>query len=125
MAAGTAVVTSEGLGSVKKLKFVWTSGTSGEAGTVTKVADHRLTGVMTRVVIVPAASGDQPDDLFDVTITNSDGIDVLLGNGANCSNASTTHILESGLLPVSRDQLTLNVSGAGSANKGTVILYVE
>lgn len=120
--AGTVVATQETLGNIQKIKWAWTSSAGGAADDTTT---KPLAGKVICVYIIPGAAGDAPDDLFDVAITDGDSVDILLGLGANCSNAHTTVIMEDQLGAVDNDFLTLAVTNAGAANTGTVIVYVQ
>jgi hypothetical protein len=120
--AGTVVTTEEVLGDIQKVKWVWTSSAGGAADDTT---DKAFSGIVERVIIIPGTAGDAPDDLFDVAITDGDSVDITLGNGANCSNANTTVIMSDKLSAVDNDTLTLAVTNAGAAKKGTVIVYVR
>ena len=51
--------------------------------------------------------------------------DVLMGAGANRDTADTEQVLASLLGYVANDKLTLNVSSAGNAKKGTTIVYIR
>lgn len=118
--AGTVVTTEIIAGPMRKIAFAWTSSGAGAADATTT---HAYQGKLAAVHIIPGTGGDTPDDLFDVTLTDSHGVDLLYGHGANCSNANTTVIENVG--PISNDALTLGVTNAGAANTGTVVAYIE
>ena len=121
--AGTVTVTETTYTSVKKIKWVWTSTSGGAADLVTTKA---FDGLLERVAFIPDGGGTQPTDNYDITITDADGVDVLAGLGANLSNAATvvkTHA--NGLTAVAGSTLTLNVTNAGSAKGGIVIVYLR
>lgn len=50
---------------------------------------------------------------------------MLMGAGADRSNASTEQVLASSLGIVANDKLTLSVTNAGDTKSGTVILYIR
>lgn len=120
--AGTVTVTERTHTSVKKITWDWLSDASGNADLVTTAA---YDGVIQRLVTVPDGGGTQPTDLYDLTITDGDGLDVLLGAGANRSNASTQQVASSSLGVVAGDTLTLNISNAGNAKGGVTHLYIR
>ena len=118
--AGTIVTTEISGGEFEEVKFAWISSAGGAAdATSVKVYSGRVL----ECVIVPGAAGDAPTDLFDVTVTDQDSVDVLYGRGANCSNADTT-VINAGLGVAVNSALTLAVTNAGAANTGTVILHI-
>lgn len=125
MAAGTVTITEETHGSLKKITFAWTSGTVGEGGTASGTTTNAYTGALERLVTVPAGGDDAPDDNYDLTLTDEDSVDALVGAGANRHTSTTQQVLGSSLGVVANDKLTLNVTNAGDANKGTVYVYLR
>lgn len=120
--AGTVVTTEETFGSIRKVKFAWTSDSGGAADAVTtKVFNGKIEGLAT----IPSGGGTAPTDNYDVAITDADGIDVLFGAGANRDTANTEYVQGSSLGAVASDVLTLAVTNAGSAKAGTVILFIR
>ncbi len=124
--AGTVTNTEITHPTVKKIKFAWTSSAGGAADSTTT---NVYSGSVDRVVFVPGSAGDQPTDLYDVVINDSDSIDILEGSGANLTNASTVHIT-----PVTTNKiqslicettLTLGVTNAGDTKKGEVYVYLR
>lgn len=109
------------LGNVEKITWAWTSGSAGEEITGTTTYPH--TGEVLRCYCVPGTGDDTPSDQYDITVSDGDSIDVLLGYGANCSNASTAVIAFGGA--VVGDTLTMSATNAGNSNKGTVILHLR
>ena len=115
---------------VNRIAWAWTSDASGN---VTDATDIPVAGTLARVVFVPGTGGNAPTDLFDVTITDPAGIDVLSTQGANLSATVASEIcpgipLKDGTTTSTvprlvNDVLTLNVSNAGNTKSGTVILY--
>jgi hypothetical protein len=118
-AAGTVTVTEETFGTVKKITFAWTS-TAGGAADAPTVAT--FSGKIEALVTIPDAV-DAPTTLYDVTVTDADGVDVLAGAGANRSATATELVLASLLGIVANDLLTVNITNAGAAKKGRVIVY--
>lgn len=109
--------------SVKRIYWDWLST---DLGVVTSQTTKAFDGVIERAVFIPDAAATQPTNLYDVTITDSDGVDVLAGLGADLSNAATVVKKHSdGLTAVAGSLLTLNVSNAGDAKGGIVILLLR
>lgn len=123
MAGSATTFTETTFSSVKKVVCAWTAddATGSVSGTTTAVYDGKLIGLST----VPAAAGDAPTDNYDVTVTDVDGWDVLLGAGANRDTTNTEHVAEASLGAVSGSKLTINVTNAGNSKKGTVILWIR
>ena len=119
--AGTVVTTEETYGSVKKIKFEWTSSAGGAADAVTTNA---YSGVLERLITIPGAGGSAPTTLYDVVV-NDDAGDALMGAGANLSATVTEQVLASSLGSVANDLLTLAVTNAGNAKTGTVVIYLR
>lgn len=115
--AGTVTILENEAQPVTEVKFSLTSSAGGAAdGTST----YYLNGRVAEVQIVPG--GTTPTDLFDIVITDANGIDVLYGNGANCSNANNailkpdSHIVNS--------QLTIAATNMGNAKTATVYVKI-
>lgn len=122
-AAGTVTLTEETHGTLKKISFAWTSDGSGVvSGTLTTAA---YTGALERLVTVPAGGGSAPTDNYDVTLLDGDGVDVLMGAGADRDTANTEQVLRDALGVVANDRLELRVANAGNAKSGTVHVYLR
>ena len=128
MAAGTATKTETvTAASVRQIKWEWTAGTAAapaQLGGVTSATTAVLNGVIESVTQIPG--GTTPDNLYDVTITDANSVDVIAGLGANLSSSATTYKTKAdGLGVVVNSVLTLNVSNAGSAKTGTTIITLR
>ncbi len=124
MAIGTATVTETVHTSVKKIKWVWASSADNQGAL--KVTTKAYDGLIERAEFIPDSGGTTPSNLYDVTITDSESVDVLAALGADLSNAATvTKVHSNGLGAVAGSVLTLNVSNAGLSKGGTVILYLR
>jgi len=122
---GTVVIAEETYSTIKKIKFEWTSVDGGaDAGKATKTTTKFFTGEIIRLVTIPDAV-DAPTDNYGVTITDEDGTDVLMGGGLLRDTLNTEQVLASSLGCVANDKLTLNISAAGNAKKGTAIIYIR
>lgn len=118
--AGTVTVTYVETRTVKRVALAWVSDASGVvSGTLTKT----LSGEIARVSFVPDGGGTQPSDLYDLTLLDADGTDVLSAAGANLSNASKTNSVVPGRLVDST--LELSITNAGNAKGGTLVLWMR
>ena len=125
MAVGTVTVTEETYGTLKKIKFVWVSGTDADAGTASGATTGAYTGALERLVTVPAAAPNAPDDNYDLTLLDEDSVDVLVAAGANRHTTTTQQVLGTSLGIVANDKLTLNVTNAGASKGGTAYVYLR
>jgi hypothetical protein len=117
---------------VRKITLAWTS-TAG--GAVSGILTDYLSGALVRVVFVPGAGGVQPTNLYDVTLLDEQGFDVLTGQAANLSNVTTTQLAPGTtctdgittflVSPQIDDRLQLTVANAGNAKSGSLILYLR
>jgi hypothetical protein len=123
---GTVTVIEETFSYIKKIAFSWLSEDGGgDAGKATLTTEESYTGEIIRLVTVPSAAPDAPTDHYDVVVNDEDGNDVLMGAGADRSDADTEQVLASSLGCVANDQLSLSITSAGNAKKGTVYLYIR
>lgn len=115
---------------IVRITIDWTSHTD---GTVTQAFPKAYSGIIERVVFNPGATA--PANLYDVTLTDDQGVDVLAGQGANLSDTATTHVkpgvpfkdgTTTSVAPVVIDDtLTLNITNAGSGKTGTIVVYLK
>jgi hypothetical protein len=127
MAGTAAVTTSELGGSVTQYSIAWVSDASGNVNTNT-IAIKR--GVIIGVKFVPDAGGTQPSDAYDLLFQDANDVDLLMGGGANLSNSLSTR--KKPALNTSDEvffegsaSCELNITNAGNAKGGTVILWVR
>ena len=125
MAAGTVTVTESGSGTVKKVVFAWTAGTSAEAGTASGSTTKPYDGEILGLTTIPGTATEQPDDNYGVTVTDSGSHDVLLGAGASRDETNTEHVTRASLAAVASSILTVNITAAGASTTGTVIVYIR
>jgi hypothetical protein len=123
-AAGTLTVTTADLGGgVTRYTLAWTS-TAG--GAVSSNAFSVKRGDLIQAKFVPGSP--TPSNLYDVTLVDQDGFDVLDGLGANLSNTSPS-VIAGPTPPIGfvdgTQTLDLVVANAGSAKAGTVTLWVR
>lgn len=129
--AGLSV--ARGLHTIVSTVLDWTSDASGDvSGTSTTMP----TGTVVAVEFTPDSAGTQPSDLYDVTFTDSNSVNVFddgagASIGANLSNAATVHAIPfvgGGAVTYVRRWLpggsyTLVVANAGNAKGGLVTIY--
>jgi len=125
MAAGTITFTEITYGTVKKIKAAWTAGTAGDAGKAEDSTENYYDGRIIGVVTVPGTVGDQPDDNYSLEVQDDDGVDLLLGSGANRDETNTESLAELDCAGVARSKLTISISSAGASKKGTVYVYIR
>jgi len=117
MAASITVGEDIGNG-VHKITYTWTSAAD---GTVSGSTTNAYTGKVRRIITDPDGTAAPTAD-YDITIADSDGYDLLDGNGANRATATTEVVAPSGIVVGST--LTLSVENAGDTKQGVVIVYV-
>lgn len=93
-----------------------------------------IQGTIERIVFLPASdTGETPFNLYDVTLIDRDGIDVLGGKGANLSNTAASSVLVTDATPVlpiaTIGPLTLNIthadSGGAGVHSGTIRIFLR
>lgn len=120
MATGGTTATLRKHGSVRCLKLVWLSTAGGAVQSDPIGADGSL--VWAR--LASDGGGTAPTDLYDVTVTDEHGADLLAGGGANVTAATTVELHQrTTSLGFAGGTITLTVANAGAAKGGTVYLY--
>lgn len=128
--AGTATIT-EALTDVSphivKITWVWEADGAGVVSGADGITTNIFTGIVTNLLTHPDA-GDPPLNLYDITILDDEGYDVLNGAGMNRSNAADEQTcgFVAGGMPraIKNTTLTLTIAAAGADNNGTAILYI-
>ena len=130
MAVGTATFTYTEHATVNKMSIDWTASSS---GIVPATASKIISGELLRCVFVPDSGGTAPTNNYDMTIVDSESVDVLSGNGANLSSTVTKSIvpceemLSGGSSGVAKfaimSALTISASNCGASNGGNVHIY--
>ena len=124
MAAGTVTITEETYGTIKKIKFSWTSGDGAEDGTASGQTSEVYSGKILGLATDPGSTA--PSDNYTITITDEDSMDILMGAAVgNRDTATTEYILSTSLGAVANDKLTINVSSAGTSKQGIAYLYIR
>lgn len=119
---GTVTLTERISGSMSKLIYSWVSDATGRASVTT---GNYFTGRVIAAVTIPGASPNAPTDNYDVTVSDGDGHDVLLGNGID-RDETNTELIKAEVLPAVVDsRLRLSVANAGNAKRGTVVLWLQ
>lgn len=120
-AAGTVTVEEVRFGSVRMIVWTWTSTAGGIADGATT---YSYDGELVMLATDPSGAAAPTDD-YDLTITDSRGLDVLTGSGANRDAADTEYVRRTSLGAVAVSTLTLNISNAGAAKSGVVVLLLR
>ena len=129
VAVGSVTVTTTqyaGLNNANRVRYAiaWTS--SAATGAVSGNAFSTVRGKLLMVKFMPSLAGTQPDNLYDLTLVDSDSIDLLNGAGANLSNATGLYVTFNP--PIYLDgtsTLDLVIANAGNSKTGTVYIWVE
>lgn len=122
MANMVCTITEITHGTIKKIKFDWLSDDS--AGTVTGTTTAAFDGRIIGLCTVPSGV-TAPDADYDITLTDSDGVDVLLGAGIDRHTSNTEYVAEASMAGVAHSKLTFNVAAAGNAKLGTAYVYIR
>ena len=139
MATGTVTVTripnvenAADKNIVRRVIIDWISDDMGDVA-----YDLDLNGEIVRVVTVPGAGANQPDDNYDVTLVDAYGIDVLRSMGTNRDETNTEEFV-----PYTTDEViamvqeaifheylsgryTFTVAAAGDTLSGQAVLYLK
>ena len=125
--AGMVVTTTEKTWtSVREISFAWTA--DSVTGAATGATTAPFDGQALALITDPSGGGTQPDDNYDVTITDASGIDILNGLGANRDETNTELVLSTAaapFAPVAGSVLTVNIANAGVSNAGVAILRIR
>ena len=120
--AGTVVISEKTqVPTVKLIKLEWTSDASGDADATTTTA---IDGECLLFGTDPSGAS-APTDNYDITITDEDGLDVLVGAGADRDTANIEYVQGSSLGVCAGTKLTITVSNAGSSKSGVAYLFVR
>lgn len=126
MAGSITVTPSDVGGGVTKYSIAWTSDASGN---VSGTSFDMKRGGIGQVKFVPGAGGVQPSSAYDLTLIDSDSVDLLAGTGADLSNSVSTRtvpVIGTGnmLVYFEGGAVTPSISNAGNAKQGTFVLLV-
>lgn len=118
--AGTVTVEESQFNGINKIKWTWLSTAGGAADLITPKSYY---GEVIALVTDPDGTAAPTDD-YDITITDTEGYDVMQAAGAD-RDTSTTETAVPTAKSVAFGQLTLNVTNAGNAKAGVAILYIQ
>lgn len=122
--AGSAMVQTQSVkGNLVKVVLDWLSDAS--AGNGTFVLSGTFSGKINCIMIGSDSGGTAPTNLYDLTITNALGADILAGGGANIAVPGTKVLAGSTLPALMDDTLTVNLSNAGNAKGGIIWMFIE
>lgn len=108
---------------LQKIQWDWLSASD---GTVSSAASGWYCGKIVKVSLASDSGGTAPTNLYDVTIEDGDGLDVLSGNGANVTASATVYINDpTKMLWVRSGTLTLKVANAGDEKGGVVTMLIQ
>lgn len=124
----SGLIYDAGKSNVKTYKFEWTSSSG---GAVQEVGAIRVSGIVLGVEFVAGAGSFLPTDLYDVTLLNEQGADILNGAGADVPVAGsaqarfrTPRNVDKGSIILREHVITPAISAAGNAKTGVIYLYV-
>ena len=118
--AGTITAAESRQASVKQIVFSWLADSSGD-GTATATT-YSYSGELIKVICEPGAT--TPDDLYDVTLSDDNDLDLLAGQGADCPDAANL-VITGGMLPVTNSVISLTIAGGGNVATGKVYIYLR
>lgn len=108
---------------ITQIAIDWTSDATNDA-TITLSG---VAGILHRVSFNPDAGGTQPDDNYDVTISDVDGVQLFTTSTLDETNSSTVAILVtdgSGYIPTPiLGDMTIVIGAAGAGNGGIIRFY--
>ncbi|MBN2129142.1 MAG: hypothetical protein JW741_06580 [Sedimentisphaerales bacterium] len=107
---------------VAKIIADWVSDGDGDASGQTTY--EWFLGKVIGLTTIPSGTA-APADNYDVTITDENGHDVLLGAGADRDTANTEHVAEASLGAVAKSPLTFTVADAGDTKAGQIVLWIR
>jgi hypothetical protein len=120
--AGTVTKIEDRRNGLSKIKVTWSSDTAGAA---TSTTDYSYNGQVWQVVTIPDGGATAPTAAYDITIKDSDGVDLANALLADRSATATEAKFKSdGLLSVQGSTITLAVSNAGDTKGGVVIIHL-
>jgi len=124
-AVGTVTITTTPMADLHLTKYslAWVSDGSGNvSGNAATFAQGRLI----QIKFIPDGGGTAPTALYDVVLSDSNGVDFLGGAGANLSaTVSTITVPTVPLVYDATSTLDLVVSNAGISKGGTVRLWFQ
>ena len=99
--------------------------TTDASGDVSEETTATINGQISRVVTNPD-NADTPTTLWDLTLKDEDGVDILTGDGADrdaADSGASEQIAPCPQCPAIRSKLTFTVANGGNTKKGVVKVY--
>jgi hypothetical protein len=113
----------------REIGWRWVADGSGD---VSGEGGINITGAIVGARFAPDTGDTQPLDLYDVTVVDGNGVDILMGVGANApqSLTSTTNYRtpvtsDNGFPYLVDEKITPVVAGAGAANAGYIYITLR
>ena len=109
----------------KPVATITWSFTTDASGDVTEQTSATINGQISRVVTNPDNT-DTPTTLWDLTLKEEDGVDILTGDGADrdaADSGASEPIAPCPPCPAINSKLTFTVANGGNAKKGVVVVY--
>lgn len=120
--AGSIVVTTSDIGGgVTKYSAAWLSDA---AGVVTENSFDVKRGRLRQVKFIPGAAGAAPTNLYDLTLRDADGADLLVAAGADLSATVASWYSPANPVYFEGGAVTPTIANAGNAKAGTIVLIV-
>lgn len=121
MAGSSTTFTEVTHGTVKKIKCAWVSDDT--TGAVSGTTTHSYSGRFIGLITDPGATAPTAD--YDITVTDTDGVDLLLGAGIDRHTSNTEFVAEASMAGVAHSKLTFNVTNAGNSKVGDIYLLIR
>ena len=125
---GTCTVTEQTIGTVKRIKWTFVCGASSQADVIPATSTTlSYDGKVLQLQTSPDST-KAPDANYDITVLDSDSIDVLCGSGANRHTSTTEVLVHSSSTPLGvaiNTKLSLNIANGGTSGSGQVYLYIR
>ena len=99
--------------------------TTDASGDITEESTVTINGQIGRIVTNPDNT-DTPTTLWDLTMADEDGVDILCGAGADrdvADSGASEQISPCPPCPAIQSKLTFTVANGGNAKKGVVVVY--
>jgi len=101
--------------------FTWTSDDT--AGTVSGTTTNYYTGKILGLATDPGSPA--PNDNYNIRITDSNSLDVLINSGLLRDTTTTEYVAEASLGCVVGSKLTIAIDSAGNSKQGKTYLYIR
>ena len=108
-------------GPLHQFVYTWTSDSSGDA---TETTTSTYSGEILSLVTIPDGTA-APTDNYDVVVTDSNGVDILYGGGADRDTLNTEYVQGTSLGVIATSALTFTIADAGDTKEGTVIVTLR